>query len=161
MQNSICSSGSKALVFYPQAQLSFARFLHVFGRFLLAPREFPKCIVTCEILLAYQRFLGLIRWHNQDLTISARCLQVLAFCRLFGAFWLVVQLSDYSWPRGIFVRFILPHYSVIKFCSAYSCTTSKVLRMLLSVGFFIVSLRKLRWLIVWFYLGKSKSKLEI
>ena len=160
MRNSIYPSASKALVFYPQAQLSFARFLHVFGRFLLALLEFSKCIVICGNRLAYRRFLGLIRWYNQDLTISARCLQVLAFCRLFWAFWLVVQLSDYSWPRGIFVRFILPHYSVIKFCSAYSCTTSKVLRMLLSVGFFIVSLRKLREFIVLFYLKKSRCKLE-
>ena len=42
------------------------------------------------------------------------------------------------------MSFILLHYSVIKFCSAYSCTTSKVLRMLLSAGFFHCKSQKVK-----------------
>ena len=55
------------------------------------------------------------------------------------------------------MRFILPHYSVIKFCSAYSCTTSKVLRMLLSVGFFQCKSQKVKVANSLILLGKIKE----
>ena len=56
------------------------------------------------------------------------------------------------------MRFILLHFILkLSFCSAYSCTTSKVLRMLLSVGFFQCKSQKVKVANSLILLGKIKE----